>query len=169
MQAIFFFFISLWNASGQGYSNCVLRCPAIQSPIIIFLGFVAFISGGSVGVAVAECQCGIIKGSVTCVHLLGGCLPGCSGKDYCGFCCDWQVGFFSPFAFFFFFLIGYWKINNSSGKKEFFFCSLCRKLWSHNCQVVYYSLEEYTVHGSYTQWCCSFSLISPVPVSLRNC
>lgn len=113
MQAIFFF-ISLGDASGQGYSNCMLCCPAIQSPIIIWLSFVAFISGGSVGVAIAECQVGsqkikkkirkssgITKGSAMCTHLLGGCLRGVVVKISVGFLIDrWRV--FSLFAPFFF-------------------------------------------------------------------
>lgn len=104
-----FFSISLWNASGQGYSNGLLFFPVIQSPIIIWLSFVAFISWVSIGATIA-----IRRGSALCASLSQGCLPKHSAKICCGFC-EWQMGFCPLVAFF---LNGTLKINISLGTKE---------------------------------------------------
>lgn len=116
---LFIFLISLWSPSGQGYSNCMLCCPAVQSPIVIWMGFVAFISGGI-------SWSGYCRVTVWC-H-----------KGICYVCIYWErvfqggmvkaaVGFVTdrcfpppPRCFLPFFLMGCWKINISLGQKEIF-------------------------------------------------
>lgn len=72
----------------------MLCCPALQSLIVIWLVFVAFISGGSV-VAITACRCGVAEGSVLCTRSLGGCLPRYVVKTAMGFVTD-RCGFFFP-------------------------------------------------------------------------
>lgn len=98
-----YFFIFLWNASGQGYSNCVLWCPAIQSPIVIWLVFVASLSGGISWSS--SCRVSVwLQRALFCVHV--------PWKDVCqGVVVKTAVGFVTDrvFSSFLIFFNGTWK------------------------------------------------------------